>query len=361
MSYILAEDEQRKKSGTWLIIFLVLGVAISYFGLRATLAANVTINSGQKIEFGQGLAQTTSCSGSQSLVITPISTFTNAGGSTGSFKFSSFKVSNIPSSCDGYDYTINVYDSVTSSSPLSIFNTSSTSAVIYDTGTSFSAGVGSSGMSVTVNSSSSFTATFATPVAIAGSIYKLTIQSSPHTLVCIEGANCSIGDTGPGGGVIFYVNSGGFTCGPTLNLTCNYLEAAPAGWGNGANDWSLTASNVSYQSTSIGANAQGTAIGTGLRNTNAFVSQGNDASTLSGKARAYTGGGKSDWYIPSSLELAELWTQRSIIGNYAVNTYASSTETSATTISVKSFGSGGNVDTGGLKSTNYAGRAIRAF
>jgi hypothetical protein len=45
---------------------------------------------------------------------------------------------------------------------------------------------------------------------------------------CSDGGACEIGDVGPGGGTVFYVEqSGSFQCGPTLNLTCQYLEVAP--------------------------------------------------------------------------------------------------------------------------------------
>jgi hypothetical protein len=42
--------------------------------------------------------------------------------------------------------------------------------------------------------------------------------------------NPVVGQPGPGGGKIFYVSDTNFQCGPTLSLTCNYLEAAPANW-----------------------------------------------------------------------------------------------------------------------------------
>ena len=40
----------------------------------------------------------------------------------------------------------------------------------------------------------------------------------------------TIGDTGPGGGRIFYETTTAFACGRTLADTCNYLEVAPFGW-----------------------------------------------------------------------------------------------------------------------------------
>lgn len=41
----------------------------------------------------------------------------------------------------------------------------------------------------------------------------------------------SIGATGPGGGVIFLASGAGWTCGPTLNERCYYLEVAPPALG----------------------------------------------------------------------------------------------------------------------------------
>ena len=52
----------------------------------------------------------------------------------------------------------------------------------------------------------------------------------------------TVGNTGPGGGTIFYVASTPFYCGSTLSETCNYLEVAPSNWfadmGDPAISWS---------------------------------------------------------------------------------------------------------------------------
>jgi hypothetical protein len=47
------------------------------------------------------------------------------------------------------------------------------------------------------------------------------------TTSCAAGGICAVGDTGPGGGKVFYVHATTFTCGPTLGDSCKYLEAAP--------------------------------------------------------------------------------------------------------------------------------------
>jgi hypothetical protein len=53
---------------------------------------------------------------------------------------------------------------------------------------------------------------------------------STAPLTCATGGTCIVGDTGPGGGKIFYVATTPFACGPTRAATCTYLEAAPNGW-----------------------------------------------------------------------------------------------------------------------------------
>ena len=71
--------------------------------LNTTLAANINIGTGGKVEFGQGMTMTAACSGSTSLTVTPRSSFVNASGS-GAFYFNSVTVSGIPSSCNGVDF-----------------------------------------------------------------------------------------------------------------------------------------------------------------------------------------------------------------------------------------------------------------
>jgi hypothetical protein len=57
--------------------FIGFGVIAAAVGLSSTLAANISINSGP-VEFGQGVAQTVACSGDESIIVTPATSFTNA-------------------------------------------------------------------------------------------------------------------------------------------------------------------------------------------------------------------------------------------------------------------------------------------
>ena len=112
----------------------------------------------------------------------------------------------------------------------------------------------------------------------------------------------SIGDTGPGGGIIFYDAGSQQTWG-------QYLEAAPANW-DGTNDnedpyvqWGCRGDSIQTA----------TAIGTGAANTFAIIA-GCSGTTAASTARAYKGGGKSDWFLPSRDELEQMEVRRSILG-----------------------------------------------
>ena len=115
----------------------------------------------------------------------------------------------------------------------------------------------------------------------------------------------SIGSTGPGGGKVFYAATSGFACGPTLAERCYYLEVAPIG-ANTMKDWAVSANRSSS------AGASGTAIGSGYQNTMAIINQGNSNSAAA-YAQAYRGGGLSDWYLGSTLELYQIYVNRATI------------------------------------------------
>jgi hypothetical protein len=57
--------------------FIGIGLIAAAIGFSSTLAANISINSGP-VEFGQGVAQTVACSGDESIIVTPATSFTNA-------------------------------------------------------------------------------------------------------------------------------------------------------------------------------------------------------------------------------------------------------------------------------------------
>jgi hypothetical protein len=85
-------------------------------------------------------------------------------------------------------------------------------------------------------------------------------------------------------------------------------------------------------------------------------------SYAAGLARAYAGGGYTDWYLPSKDELNKLYLNRTAIGGFAADitfAYWSSTENANLFAWVQSFYSGSqSLDT---KDDTYNVRAIRAF
>ena len=285
---------------------LILGSILFFQG---TFAGNVSLNSGSGVEFGQGVSQAVACSGNTDLTLTPRSSFTN--GSPGAHYLNSVTVSNIPDSCFGVDFTISAYND-SSGTPLALFNTSSTAAVIYNNAGTFSRGLGSTGMTVE-SGTATFTATFTVPVAQSSNVFKLTIQSGAHTPYYY------VGSAGPGGGFVYYVNDAGFNCGPTLAASCKYLEVAPSGWNTGSDPnkvWATGTSSSGNASADIStitndASAYNNILGVGLgyKNSVAIVDQNGaayDASSnnyAAGAARAYAGGSQSDWYLPTTAEL----------------------------------------------------------
>jgi len=73
-------------------LILGIGALIGVIAIGSTLAANINLNTGGAVEFGQGVAATTACD--NDILITPFSNFVNANGA-GDYSFSSLKISNI--------------------------------------------------------------------------------------------------------------------------------------------------------------------------------------------------------------------------------------------------------------------------
>ena len=136
---------------------------------------------------------------------------------------------------------------------------------------------------------------------------------------CAAGGTCIVGDTGPGGGVVFYVQASGGTftsTGSDCNTACKYFEAAPRGWGDGitvAAGETTGSSTVDpilkwcSNTTSLRNASTKTAIGDGRPNTT--TSTNGVAACTSGAiyhADLYAGGTKTDWHLPSQSELNQM-------------------------------------------------------
>ena len=81
-----------------------------------------------------------------------------------------------------------------------------------------------------------------------------------------------------------------------------------------------------YNGSYIVTGATGTAIGTGLTNTNAIIAAQGSGSYAASIARDYNGGGYTDWYLPSKDELNQLYENKTTNMGFTDYYYWSSTE-----------------------------------
>ena len=169
-------SSQRKKPkalfGSLLLVF-----AGGLF-LNTTLAANINLNSGGRVEFGQGTSITTACSEGSALTVTPQSEFVNTSGA-GAYYVKSIQVSGIPSSCEGKDFNISLYDDIPNSDALPIFGTSTRVATVYNNAGTFQQGFQGTGSTVS-SASGGFTVSFTAPAALSSNAFKVTLQSAEH-------------------------------------------------------------------------------------------------------------------------------------------------------------------------------------
>ena len=162
------------------------------------------------------------------------------------------------------------------------------------------------------------------------------------------------------GGVVFYIfvdGDTGYVAGETHGLIAAVQDQSSGiRWYNGIN---------------VTTGATGTAIGTGSANTDAIINvQGpTETSYAAGLARAYTGGGHIDWFLPSKDELNKMYLNKNIINttaaansgsDFSANNYWSSTEYDSNTAWVQYFGNGGQGYYDKLN-TYVNVRAVRAF
>ncbi len=162
-------------------------------------------------------------------------------------------------------------------------------------------------------------------------------------LTCAQGGVCKIGDTGPGGGTVFYVAPDLFMAN---GKRARYLEAAAKDYGD--SKWACSEGLNKNLETKI-------EIGEGAHNT-ALIKKacpGFYSALFTG------GGGKSDWFIPSIHELIELSKNKTLFGNLKDYYWSSSEENSKITALVQNFK---EFTTGpSQKRNNFSVRTVRAF
>lgn len=151
-----------------------------------------------------------------------------------------------------------------------------------------------------------------------------------------------VGDTGPGGGIVFLVNPDGVSG----------LEAATADI-PGNPTWGCEG----FVTGTV------TDIGSGAANTSTLVSTCG-VGTAARAADDFIFGGKEDWYLPSKDELNTLYLQKDKVGGFGTGSnafYWSSSEFDANNAWDQNFDTGVQDNTNGKGNTAIRVRAIRSF
>ncbi len=150
----------------------------------------------------------------------------------------------------------------------------------------------------------------------------------------------AVGDT-LGGGIVFYVDGGGMN-----GLIAAFNDhPSPVPWAPTNNHFLIGAS--------------GNAVGAGAANTAAIVAHYGIGVYAAQVCNDYSGGGLSDWYLPSQAELSLLYAVQNIVGGFSSTFYWSSTESTAGDALCIFFGNGEVLSDNKTGATNV--RAIRAF
>jgi hypothetical protein len=308
-----------------------IGALVGIVALGSTLAASINLNNGGPVEFGQGVTQTISCD--SGILVTPYSEFVN--GDPGSFMFTALRLSQVDTTdqadssegCAGKSFLIKLYeedgDRIQPDYTISV-----------SSGGAFSSIDGNVSASNEDATDSSVTLTFNPATVLASELYRITIETSVGEEGGDEEGGGEEGGGGGGGtdpqqeyptggegptegGVVFYYDSTGFDCGPTLTDTCYYLELAPADWdgsGSGSDPdhvWSVPGNQESEVPAFNGSTSTNRNVGAGLSNTLAIINQNGvyNATTnnyAAGAANAYRGGGFNTWNLPSRSEAEAL-------------------------------------------------------
>lgn len=159
---------------------------------------------------------------------------------------------------------------------------------------------------------------------------------------CTPPTAYKIGATGPGGGLIFFVDT-------NCTYPFDYMEAAPANLGS---DYWWGCTNI-YLGTS-------TEIGTGQTNTTAMLQT--VCNTAAKPADTYVSpNGTSDWFLPSRDELYLMYTNlaRKGLGSFGDASYWSSSEFDANLAWYQLFPYGNRIDDS--KAIPLSVRPVRAF
>jgi hypothetical protein len=157
-------------------VMAAIGAMAVFAALGSTLAANITINSGSSVQFGQGLTGAAACSAT--MTVAPQDTFTNGSSTSGTFYLNGVNFSNMVSGgCANDTITVRAWDTNASDSPLALesglysldipMNGSGVAQNPYN----------EAGITVSNTGPTGFNVNIATPTANSANVAKLTVES----------------------------------------------------------------------------------------------------------------------------------------------------------------------------------------
>ncbi len=168
---------------------------------------------------------------------------------------------------------------------------------------------------------------------------------------------CKIGMTGPGGGLIFFVDYNDQYASFCATGDCNYLEASPANETSGA--W------CSDTSTGLGLTGwDKSAVGAGRTNTTTAYTTcttGAVQTAVDYTAPSFNGVAKDDWWLGSIGEMMLMYTnlRQAGVGGFSTGYYWSSSGNDNVNAWAQSFGVG--LQNTSTKSVTNFVRPVRAF
>lgn len=300
--------------------FQLLAASLIAALLSWTVAANVNVSTGGRIEFGQGATQVLTCD--SHVVISPDSQIDTQ---TGTSYLRNLKISDISSQLRNSTVTIDIVDTNSQSilqAPMKFTLSSDAktiSSTTYSTSSSIDRSTLGGGPKQEVGKSS---ITFSNILSKAGGKVNTTnakvfvLQTSGYTdctppadPTCAEGGTCGLGSTGPSGGTVFYVAATPFTD-PTTGNTYKYIEVAPKFWTGGVLDPRARLCTDTDQISS----ALSQEIGYAKTNTDAYIAEG-DCTGATGSTSNPPGLLKvvseirkygADWQLPTLKEAVAL-------------------------------------------------------
>jgi hypothetical protein len=169
------------------------------------------------------------------------------------------------------------------------------------------------------------------------------------TVEAIEKGEYNIGEIGPAGGWIFYVNPNYETDG------WRYLEAAPSD-----QSWGI----LWDYGKDVATGATAIAVGTGQANTQTIVKIQGTGSYAAQLCNDLTQGDYSDWFLPSKDELNLMYENLQVsagLGGFSSGYYWSSSEVDTNSAWIQSFGYDGYQVSSHKVSKFIRVRAVRAF